>query len=288
MTLIHPADLLKTARRHRTAVAAFNIIQLEHAEAVAAGAAAVDRPVILQISENAVRYHGDLQPVGLAVLAIARAAVTPICVHLDHATDETLIDQAIELGFPSVMFDASGLDYQDNLARTVAVAGAAHRAGVWVEAELGEIGGKNGVHAPHIRTDPDQAANFVIATGVDALAVAVGSSHAMTSRVAQLDFQLITALRQAIDIPLVLHGSSGVADLDIVRAIRAGLSKINISTHLNHIMTTAVRNHLNTHPDTVDPRRYLGSGRAAMTAEITRLVTIITGGAHLEDTANAT
>ena len=174
MPLVPSATLLPAARAAHRGVGAFNVIQLEHAEALVAGAEAVSSPVILQISENAAVYHGALAPIGLATLAVARASSVPVVVHLDHATDEALIDEAIALGFTSVMFDASKLEYSANVARTAAVVARAHAAGVWVEAELGEVGGKDGVHAPGVRTDPGEAAAFVAATGVDALAVAVG------------------------------------------------------------------------------------------------------------------
>ncbi len=277
MPLASSADVLGAAKTAGRGIGAFNVIQLEHAEALAAGAERTASPIILQISENAAKYHGALDPIGLATVAVARAASVPVVVHLDHATDEALVDRAIELGFTSVMFDASALDYDENVSRTADVVRRAHTAGVWVEAELGEIGGKDGVHAPGVRTDPAEAAEFVAATGVDALAVAVGSSHAMTTRDAALDFDRISALAQAVSVPLVLHGSSGVADADITRAVRAGLTKINIATHLNVTLTAALRRYLDENPSVVDPRKYLGAGRAALADETARLIGVISG-----------
>ncbi|MFD8086063.1 ketose-bisphosphate aldolase [Kitasatospora sp. NPDC059722] len=256
-------------------VGAFNVIQLEHAQAIVAGAEAAGSPVVLQISENAVRYHGGLAPVGRAVLAVAAAAAVPTAVHLDHATSAELVREAVELGFSSVMFDASVLDYADNVRATAEVVAHCHAAGVWVEAELGEVGGKDGVHAPGARTDPAEAAAFVTATGVDALAVAVGTSHAMLTRDAALDFELISALREAVPVPLVLHGSSGVADEHLATAVRHGMTKINIATHLNQVFTTAVREVLAADERLVDTRRYLGAGRSAMAEEVTRLLGVL-------------
>ncbi|MBN9609622.1 MAG: fructose-bisphosphate aldolase [Actinobacteria bacterium 69-20] len=277
MPLASSADVLGAAKGAGRGIGAFNVIQLEHAEALTAGAERAASPIILQISENAAKYHGALDPIGLATVAVARAASVPVVVHLDHATDEALVDRAIELGFTSVMFDASALDYTENLSRTADVVRRAHAAGVWVEAELGEIGGKDGVHAPGVRTDPAEAAEFVAATGIDALAVAVGSSHAMTTRDAALDFDRISALAQSVSVPLVLHGSSGVADADITRAVRAGLTKINIATHLNVTLTAALRRYLGENPSVVDPRKYLGAGRAALADETARLIGVISG-----------
>ncbi len=277
MSLAAAADVLLPAKAAGRGVGAFNVIQLEHAEALVAGAQRAASPVILQISQNAVRYHGALEPIGLAVLAIARAATVPVVVHLDHATEEDLVEAALKLGFTSVMFDASACDYHENLSRTADVVRRAHAVGVWVEAELGEVGGKDGVHAPGARTDPDEAAAFVAATGVDALAVAVGSSHAMVRRTAALDFDLVRRLAAAVTVPLVLHGSSGVADHDIARAVAAGLTKINIATHLNVTLTAALREYLHVHPDAVDPRAYLGAGRDALAVETARLIGVIAG-----------
>jgi fructose-bisphosphate aldolase class II len=151
-----------------------------------------------------------------------------------------------------------------------------HQRGVYVEAELGEVGGKDGVHAPGARTDPGQALAFVRATGVDALAVAVGSSHAMTERTITLDKDLISALHAALPVPLVLHGSSGVPDDEIRRAVAAGMTKINISTHLVSVFTATVREVLTARPDLVDSRKYLGPARDAVAAEATRLLKVLT------------
>ncbi|MFF2752083.1 ketose-bisphosphate aldolase [Kitasatospora sp. NPDC058048] len=256
-------------------VGAFNVIQLEHAQAIVAGAEAAGAPVILQISENAVRYHGALDPIGAATLAVARAARVPVAVHLDHATSVELVHRAVELGFTSVMFDASVLPYEENVRATAEVVRRCHAAGVWVEAELGEVGGKDGVHAPGVRTDPAEAAAFVAAAGVDALAVAVGTSHAMLTRDAALDFELIGRLRRAVPVPLVLHGSSGVADGDLTAAVEAGMTKVNIATHLNQVFSTAVRRALADDARLVDTRRYLGPARAAVAAEVTRLLGVL-------------
>ena len=275
MTLTPTGEIVDAAAKAGRGVGAFNVIQLEHAEALVAGAEAAGAPVVLQISENAVRYHGSLAPIGLATLAVARQSSAHVAVHLDHAESADLVDEAVALGFTSVMFDASKLDYADNVRATAEVVRRCHAAGVHVEAELGEVGGKDGVHAPGARTDPDEARQFVEATGVDALAVAVGSSHAMLTRDAALDFDLIRLLREKVGVPLVLHGSSGVADEDLTRAVDAGMTKINIATHLNNAFTTAVRAYLAENPQVVDTRKYLAPGRAAVAAEVTRLLAVL-------------
>lgn len=277
MPLVPTRTLVADAERDHRGLGAFNVIHLETAEGLAAAAEEAGLPVILQISENCVRYHGALEPIGAATLAVAAASSAPVAVHLDHATDEDLARAAVDLGFGSVMFDAATLGYADNVAATGRVAAYAHAADVFVEGELGEIGGKDGAHAPGVRTDPEEAARFVAETGVDALAVAVGSSHAMQDRTAALDLELIGRLKQALPVPLVLHGSSGVPDADIVRAVAAGMTKINVSTHLNGFFTRAVRDYLDANPTAVDSRKYVAAGRAALATEAARLLRLFAG-----------
>jgi len=280
MTLVSARDLMRASAAAGTGLGAFNVIHLETAEALASASERAQLPVILQISQNCADYHGGLEPIGWATLAIARRAKTPVAVHLDHAERPELVDEAIELGFGSVMFDGGKLDYEENVELTADIAGRARAAGVYIEAELGEVGGKDGAHAPGVRTDPDEARAFVEATGVDSLAVAVGSSHAMLDRSAALDIDLIGRLKSALrgigrnggDVPLVLHGSSGVADDVIVRAVQAGMTKINVSTHLNGFFTRAIRETLAADEKLVDSRKYVAPGREAVAEEAARML----------------
>jgi fructose-bisphosphate aldolase class II len=276
MPLVETRLLIDEAVKTSSGVCAFNIITLEHAEAVTWGAEASREPVILQISENAVRYHQDnVFALAAAATAVANAALVDVSLHLDHIEDDELLRSAADAGFSSVMYDASKLDYTDNVAATRRAADWAHSRDLYIEAELGAIGGKGGAHTPGVRTNPDEARRFVAATGVDALAVAVGSSHAMTSRTATLDHDLIVELRDAVPVPLVLHGSSGVADSELRSAIRNGIVKVNIGTILNVAFTDAVRSTLAADPNLVDPRKYLDPARRAV-AEITRRLTAVT------------
>lgn len=273
LTPLH--DVLQQARAEGRGVAAFNVIHLEHAEALTRAAEQVGLPVVLQISENTVAFHGSLAPVAAATKVLAERARVPVVLHLDHAVSETLVDEALALGFTSVMFDGSTLDDERNRAVTRSVVERCHGAGVSVEAELGEIGGKDGVHAPGVRTKPEEAAQFARDTGVDALAVAVGSSHAMTERTAELDLELIAHIRDQVEVPLVLHGSSGVPDEGIAAAVRAGMTKINIATHLGAVFTATVRDRLGADPRMVDTRKYLGPARDAVQAEAARLLELV-------------
>ena len=277
MTLTPTRAILADACASGRAVGAFNVLHLETAEALARAAESTGLPVILQISENAIRYHGGFEPIARATLAVAEASTAAVAVHLDHAEDPELALLAVDHGFGSVMYDGAKLDFADNVETTRRVVAHAATTGVLVEAELGEIGGKDGAHAPGVRTDPAEAAQFVEQTRVDALAVAVGSSHAMTERNASLDLELIARLRAAVPVPLVLHGSSGVPDETIVAGIRAGLVKINVSTHLNAQFTGAIRRYLDEHPTVVDSRKYVAAGRDAIEAEAARLLRLFVG-----------
>jgi fructose-bisphosphate aldolase class II len=275
MTVAGAVDLLVVAKNQRIGYGAFNVIQLEHAEAIISGAEDVELPVIVQISENAVKYHGGLAALGTATLIMARDSELPIVVHLDHAEDEDLVREALDLGFKSIMFDGSKLPWEKNVERTAEMARLCHGYGASIEAELGEVGGKDGAHAPGVRTDPEEARVFVKETGVDSLAVAVGTSHAMADRSAVVDLELIAALAESAGVPLVLHGSSGVDDAGLQAAVRAGICKVNIGTRLNQVMTEAVREALAAQPALSDPRKYLGPGRAAIRAEIARMVSLL-------------
>ncbi|HEX3789809.1 MAG TPA: class II fructose-bisphosphate aldolase [Pseudonocardiaceae bacterium] len=280
MTLVPTGELVAAAAHRHGAVAAVNVITLEHAEAICAAATSSNTPLILQISENAVKFHGGrLEPIATATAALARLATVSIALHLDHVTDERLVEQAAGVGFSSVMFDAGALPYAENVARTARAARIAHGSGLWVEAELGYVGGKanapRSAHAAGVRTDPDEAVEYVASTGVDALAVAVGSSHAMTTRTATLDTELISWLRDRLDVPLVLHGSSGVPDDELRAAANAGIRKVNVGTALNVAMTHSIRESLAHDEKVVDPRRYLAPARDAMAETVGRLLSVL-------------
>jgi fructose-bisphosphate aldolase, class II len=269
-------EIVEAARAAGVGVGAFNVITVEHAEAIVAGAEAAGRPVVLQISQNAVRFHGGrLGPIAAAARRVAELSTVAVGLHLDHVESDELFDLAAAHGFGSAMYDASRLPFADNVAATGDAVRRGHAAGIWVESELGEVGGKDGAHAPGARTDPAEAAAYVTATGVDALAVAVGSSHAMTTRTAALDHALIARLTAAVPVPLVLHGSSGLPDGELRAAVRGGLVKINIGTALNIAFTDAIRATLGD-PAVVDPRKYLKVARAAMADTVTRSLRVVT------------
>jgi fructose-bisphosphate aldolase class II len=279
MTLANTRDLVNQAIVGQRAVLAFNVITLENAEGIVAGVERADAQAILQVSENAIKFHGgQFSPILSACAHIAAASSSRIAIHLDHFQDAALtiraIELAAELGVSSIMIDAAHLDHGLNTRSTRDLAKRAHDQGLWVEAELGEIGGKDGAHAPGVRTDPVTARQFVADTSVDGLAVAVGSSHAMTSTGANLDLELIGKLAEHVPVPLVLHGSSGVADAMIAAAIAAGIRKVNVGTALNVANTREIRRFLHANPEVTDPRKYLAEGREAIAGTVARFCAV--------------
>jgi fructose-bisphosphate aldolase class II len=266
--LVSAGGLVRAAAAAGKGVAAFNAVTIEHAEAIVLGATDAATPVILALSHNAIRYHGALAPMAAACRELAAAAAVDI--GLD------LVGEAAGAGFGSVMFDASRLDDTANRRRTAEAVAIAHAAGVWLESELGEVGGKDGLHAPTARTDPAEADAFVGATGVDALAVAVGTSHAMTGRTAALDTVLVGRLRRRVAVPLVLHGSSGLTDAAIGDAVDAGIVKVNVGTQLNLAWRQAVRAGLAGDAG-ADPRPALRHARTAMADVVARIARVVAG-----------
>ena len=275
MTLVNPKQWIEQAQREGFAIGAFNANSAEQIQAIVAAAQRENAPAIVQVSHRAAVYFGDGDVLlGLRYFAgigkvAAESVSVPIALHLDHA-DASDVLEAIQLGFTSIMFDGSLLAYERNLRITETFAEAAHSAGVCFESELGEIP-KPGVNEPlqgeEGLTDPDEAAAFVAATGIDLLAVALGSMHAETEKHVVLDLERLKAIRARVSVPLVLHGSSGVTDDNVAQGIQLGLSKINLSTQLNKVFTEAARAAL-VDGKIVDPRKYLEPARAAMTEAV--------------------
>ena len=278
MTLATMSTLLRDAQHRGCAIGAFNAVTIESAEAIIGAAEDLGSPVIVQVSQNTVEYHGGIDAIGSACVALAANADVPVVVHLDHATSIDLCQRARNIGFGSVMLDASMLPFEGNVALTREAVLWAHEAGLTIEAELGHVAGKAGDTAGATLTDPASAAEFVAATGVDALAVAVGTAHHMTEVTAVLDLVRIRALRSAVDVPLVLHGSSGLSEEQLRAGVAAGISKVNIATELNIAFTGAVRKTLASNPELHDQRRYLGSGRDAVRAAVARKVLVLSAG----------
>lgn len=282
MTLATTLDLLTAARAAGRAVLACNVVALEHAEGIVSGAERAGLPVILQVSGNTVAYRGGrIEPIGRGCHWLAEAAAVPVALHLDHAPTRELAERAVAAGFTSVMIDADGLPLEENTRLTAEHAAWAHARGVALEAALGTVGGKDGlITSDDGLTDPAVARDFVAATGADALAVAVGTSHHMASQDATVDLDRVAALRAAVDVPLVLHGSSGVPDSDLVEAVRRGITKVNLATQLNAAFSAALREHLDTQRlrvDAIDPRPALAAARNAVAAVVASRLALLAG-----------
>ena len=271
MTLCNPKPWIECAQQGGFAIGAFNANTMEQVQAIVQAAQAEAAPVIIQVSHNALLYTGSGNAaLGLRYMAavgqIAAQSVTvPVALHLDHAT-ETEVLQAIALGFTSVMFDGDGLSLEDNIAITRRLCAIAHASGVCMEAEIGEVpkpGDEAFDESAIALTDPAEALEFVTATEIDTLAIALGSVHGLKDKHLGLDLARLACIRANVDIPLVLHGSSGVTDDNIAQGIAMGLCKVNVATQLNKAFTGEVRGALANDSELVDPRKYLGPGRAA-------------------------
>jgi fructose-bisphosphate aldolase, class II len=259
------------AQKEGWAVGAFNANTMEQMQSIVLAAQAEEAPAIIQVSHRALTYIGSGNEIqGLKYIAaigrIAAESITiPLALHLDHGTESEVL-QAIALGFTSVMFDGDGLSLEENVSITKRLCGIAHSIGICMEAEVGEVpkpDGKDFDEAAIALTQPDEAAQFVSATGIDTLAVALGSVHGLKTKQISLDLARLEAIRKRVSIPLVLHGSSGVSDHDIKQGMSMGLCKVNVATQLAQAFTGAIRDVLNKDRDLVDPRKYLVAGRNA-------------------------
>jgi fructose-bisphosphate aldolase class II len=264
------------AQREQYAIGAFNANTMEQVQAIVLAAQEENAPVIIQISHRALQYVGSGSVIlGLRYMAeigkvAAQSVSVPVALHLDHATESEVL-QAIEMGFTSVMFDGGDRPLKENIEVTRKLCEIAHSVGVSMEAELGEVprADSSGIAQPVSElTCVEDASEFVRATRIDVLAVAIGSVHGVKQKSVELDLERLKAIRAAVDIPLTLHGSSGVTDACIAEGIRLGLCKVNVATQLNQAFTWAVRAKLSDDPKEIDPRRYLNLGRDAMVEQV--------------------
>ncbi|MHB1043869.1 MAG: class II fructose-1,6-bisphosphate aldolase [Eubacteriales bacterium] len=268
MSLVPLSRLLDKAGNGGYAVGAFNCNNMEIVQAIIAAAEKENAPVVLQASQGAIKYAGLDYISAMAKLAAGQTTV-PVTLHLDHGTSFEQCMRCIHAGFTSVMIDGSKLPLADNIALTRKVIEVARAVGVSVEAELGKIGGTEDDITVSERealfTDPEDAAVFVRETGVDALAVAIGTAHGQYKGVPQLDFARLEKISSLVKIPIVLHGSSGVPDADVQRAISLGVRKVNIDTNIREAFVAAARRVLDENPREIDPRKMLGPAREAAT-----------------------
>jgi tagatose 1,6-diphosphate aldolase GatY/KbaY len=283
-------DLLETARRNVYAIGAFNIYNLEGVRAVVQAAETLTSPVMLQIHPSSLKYGGS--PLVALCLEAARASTVAIAVHLDHSTSASAIQTALGAGMNSIMADGSPFPYSENLAFTRKMTELAHTHGAAVEAEIGRISGtEDGLTVEEkeaLMTDPDQAAEFVAATGVDALAVTIGNVHGEYRSTPKLDFKRLAAIRKNVDVPLVLHGASGLPAEMIGKSIELGVSKFNVNTEVRKAYVQSLKRDLSgaKTPDLVD---LMNSGITAMQEVISEKLQLFgsAGKAHLHQSPYA-
>ena len=243
--LVNMNEVLLPAREGRYAVGLFNAVNLELARGILAAAQRTGSPVIMGPAEVLFPY-GPLEEVSYYLIPMAKKAGVPVVIHLDHGLKKETCLKALDLGFTSIMYDCSTDDYDTNVEKVREMAEIAHSRGATIEGELGHVGDNTDAaeaDPSFFYTDPDQARDFVEKTGVDALAVAVGTAHGAYKLPPKLDFDRIRAIKEQAKVPLVLHGGSGLTDEDFRKAIRAGISKINIFTDINVAAVRGARQH---------------------------------------------
>ena len=266
MPLVTSKEMLLDAQRGNYAVGAFNAENMEMVKAIIQAAEELKAPVMIQTTPSTVKY-GTLDTYAAIVAAEAKKASVPVCLHLDHGNSFDLAVQAIKAGYTSVMIDGSHEDFEGNIAVSKKVADVAKAVGIPVEAELGKVGGKeDDLEAEaETNTDPQQAKEFVERTGVDSLAVAIGTAHGFYVGTPVLDKERLSEIRQVVDIPLVLHGASGLSDEDVSDCVKRGICKVNFATELRAAYTAAGKKLMEEKPETIDPKALGKAGMAAVT-----------------------
>lgn len=280
MALVNPIQFIKKAQKEQCAIASFNVHNLETIQAVAEGAAEERCPVIIQTTPGTLK-HAGIPYIGAMVKAASEMYDIPIALHLDHCPSFDTIMQCIRYGYTSVMIDTAHLPYDENVAMVKKVVEAAHAVGVAVEGELGKIGGVEDDLAVDEReaafTVPEEAKDFVDKTGIDMLAIAIGTAHGQYKGEPKLDFDRLSKIREIVDLPLILHGASGVPDYQIKESLKRGISKINIATELKIPMASAIKKCFADKPSEIDPRNYMGSAKEAVKEVVREKIRLCNG-----------
>lgn len=263
MPLVTTNEMLLRAQADHYAVGAFNVENLEMVMAVMQAAEESKSPVIMQTTPSTIKYAGLDYYLSMVRTAAERASV-PIAIHLDHGDSFSLAMQALRTGYTSIMIDGSHSPFEENIALTRSVVDACAPSGISVEAELGKVGGKEddlegGSGNPF--TDPAEAEEFVARTGINSLAVAIGTAHGLYAGTPKLEFDLLRAIRSRVSIPLVLHGASGVPEEAVRESIASGICKVNFATELRIAFSDGVKSYLEKDPNAFDPKKYSKVGR---------------------------
>ena len=257
--LVSSKELLLDAKKNKYAVGAFNVENMEMVIAVLNAAEETRSPVIMQTTPGTIKYAGaDFYFANIR--AAAERANVPVVCHLDHGNSFETAMLAFHTGYTSIMIDGSKLSFEENISLTKAVVDICHAGNIPVEAELGRVGGKeddlDNSHSNNPFTDPNEAAEFAKRTGCDFLAVAVGTAHGVYKGVPQINFEVLSKIHELVDIPLVLHGTSGVPDEQVIKCINLGMSKVNYATDLRIAFTHGVKEYMKGSPEGFDPKKY--------------------------------
>lgn len=275
--LVNMNQMLKKAKEEHYAVPHFNINNLEWTKFILEECNELNVPVILGVSEGAVKYMGSYLVVADLVKALVKSLniKIPVCLHLDHGSSLESCISAIDAGFSSVMIDGSRLPLEENIKITKEVVSYAHERGISVEAEVGHIGTtEDNMTKEETNATLEDCQILYENTDIDALAAALGSVHGFYKKEANLDFETMELINKSLPVPLVLHGGTGIPDDKVRMAISKGISKININTELQSVWSKAVRKYLLENEDVYDPRKIISSGEAAMKERISEIVTL--------------
>lgn len=275
--------IVNKAKKQKYAIGAFNTSNLEITLAIVRAAVQMKSPVIIQTSESAIEYsNAEVLFNLIKTVANTIGKNVPIAIHLDHGKDLSIIEKCVKVGYNSVHIDASVEDFKTNIRLSQKVAKLAHKHHIWVQAELGAILGKEGlvklktgeIDMNDLMTDPDKAAEFVKKTGLNTMAVSIGTIHGSFKGVEKVDLPRLQKIAKAVSVPLVMHGGSGLKDADFKKAIAHGISIINIDTNLRLAFKNALQKNLNKQSDLIDPRKILTPSMTAMQAEVERIIKV--------------
>ncbi len=264
MSLVTSKEMLIKARKNGYAVGAFNAENMEMVKAIIAAAEELNAPVMLQTTPSTIKY-GKSSMYAAMVKAAAEEASIPVCLHLDHGSSYELAVECMNHGYTSIMIDGSGEELEKNIEITQKVVEEAHKRGLPVEAELGKVGGKEDDLEVEVDTNTDvqEAVLFVEQTGIDSLAVAIGTAHGFYVGTPVLDKERLSEIAKVVSIPLVLHGASGISDEEVADCVNRGIAKVNFATELRVAYTGAWKKLYEEAPNTFDPKAF---GKAGMEA----------------------
>ena len=273
MAFVSTRDMMLDAQKNGYAIGAFNVENMEMAQAVISAAEEMHAPVIVQTTPGTLK-HAEPKVFAGFISRLARDAKAPVALHLDHGSSYELAENCAREGYTSLMIDGSLLPYEGNVTLSRQVVAMA--CGIPVEAELGKVGGKEDDHeADAAYTDPEEAARFVKETGVFSFAPAIGTAHGVYKAEPKLNLERLSAIRARVDAPLVLHGTSGVPDEQVRECIRRGICKVNYATELRVVYSNAVKAYLQKDPDVYDPKKYSAAGRATVKARVCELIELL-------------